>query len=268
MDSYLFYFQNYGYPGGPSSGDFQKYGLLQYNLPPVSWDDFAEIENESEIYEYVNPIEIDGLRGFDTQLAGHRNNYDYLFHIDGRVLRIAVSSPTPENKALAEKILNTLEFNPAGFSEASHLQLITEPNLQYQLLIPKDWNFKFNPTAGIRFSELEASSPDAVVEIDDAEGPHSNIYYIDSVLMNLVILEDDSAKFEPNMALIEREYYFYLSGFEGTDYVFVEPRTAEGKLREVRFYYDGKSYLMMFGYADEAYRDEIDQIIRSFQIQE
>ena len=265
---YLFYIQNYGFPGGQSSGDFQMYGSVQYDLPPISWEEFADIQNNSEIYEYVNPIEIGGLRGFDTQYAGQRNNYVYLFHIDGHVLRIAVSSPTPENKALAEEIFNTLEFNQVGFSDASHVQLITEPNLLYQLFIPVDWNYKFNPTAGIRLSELEASSPDAVVEIDDAEGPHSNIYFKDGVFMSLVVLEDDSAKFEPNMAVVERENNFYLFGFEVTEYVFVEPSTAEGKLREVRFYYDGKSYLIRFGYADDAYQDAIDRIIRSFQIQE
>ena len=33
LDSYLFYIQNYGYPGGPPSGTFQMYGHLQYNTP-------------------------------------------------------------------------------------------------------------------------------------------------------------------------------------------------------------------------------------------
>ena len=36
LESYLFYIQNYGNPGGPSSGDFQMYGTLQYNLPTIS----------------------------------------------------------------------------------------------------------------------------------------------------------------------------------------------------------------------------------------
>ena len=83
LEGYLYYIQNYGYPGGQSSGDFQIYGSLQYGLPLISWEEFADIQNNSEIYEYVNPIEIDGLRGFDTQYAGQRINYVYLFHIDG-----------------------------------------------------------------------------------------------------------------------------------------------------------------------------------------
>lgn len=247
LEGYLFYIQNYGYPGGPSSGDFQMYGSLQHDLPHVSWEEFADIQNNSENYEYVSPIAIDGLRGFETQYAGQRPNYVYLFHIDGHVLRIAVSSPTPENKALAEEILNTLEFTSAGFSDVSHVQLITEPNLLYQLFIPEGWSYEFNPTAGIQLSEMEASSPDAVVEVDDAEGPHTNINYKDGVFMSLVVLEDDSAIHEPNMAVIEREYNYYLSGFEVTEYVFAEPSTAKGEIREVRVYHNGNSYLLRFG---------------------
>jgi len=37
---------------------------------------------------------------------------------------------------------------------------------------------------------------------------------------------------------------------------------------EVPFITMGKSYLMRFGYKDGEYRDEIDQIIKSYQIQE
>ena len=268
LESYLFYIQNYGYPGGPSSGDFQMYGLLQFSLPTVSWDDFAEIQNNSAEYDYVNYIEINGLRGFDTQLAGERNNFVYLFYLDNHVLRIAISSPTPENKALAEQILNTLELNPEGLSDASHVKLVSDPDLQYQLLIPEDWNYTFNPAAGIRLSDLEASSPDAEIVVEDEEGPHSKFFYKNGVFMNLVVLEDDSARLAPTMANIERQNIIYFNGIEGTEYVFVEPSTAEGELREVRVYYNGKSYLLRFGYSDGAYRDEIDRIIGSLQLQE
>ena len=268
LESYLFYIQNYGFPEGPSSGDFQMYGSLQFSLHTFSWEEFAEVQNDTEIYAYVNYVEINGLRGFDTQLAGQRNNFVYLFYLDNHVLRIAISSPTPEHKALAQQILNTLEIDPEGLSDASHVKLIIEPNFQYQLLIPEDWDIKFNPTAGIRLSELEASSPDAEIVVEDGEGPHSNIYYKNGVFMNLVVLDDDSAKLEPTMANIERQNIVYLNGIEGTEYVFVEPSTAEGKLREVRVYYDGKSYLLRFGYSDDAYRDAIDRIIGSLQLQE
>jgi len=52
LDSYLFYIQNYGYPGGPSSGDFQMYGHLQYNLPPISWDEFSNNQNLSTAFTW------------------------------------------------------------------------------------------------------------------------------------------------------------------------------------------------------------------------
>ncbi len=41
LDGYLFYIQNYGYREGPHTGDFQMYGLLQYDLFPISWEQFA-----------------------------------------------------------------------------------------------------------------------------------------------------------------------------------------------------------------------------------
>lgn len=109
LDAYLFYIQNYGYPGGPSSGDFQVYGMLQFDLAPVSLEEFAALQDNPSGYKYVLPIDINGLRGFETQLAGERNNFVYLFYLDGHTLRIAVSSPTMENKDLAEKILNTIQ---------------------------------------------------------------------------------------------------------------------------------------------------------------
>lgn len=112
LDAYLFYIQNYGYPGGPSSGDFQVYGSLQFDLPPMSWEEFAVVQDNSGEYEYVKAIEINGLRGFETQLAGERNNFVYLFYLDDHILRIAVSSPTQENKSLAEEILKTIKYSP------------------------------------------------------------------------------------------------------------------------------------------------------------
>lgn len=112
LDAYLFYIQDYGYPGGPSSGDFQIYGSLQFDLPPVSWEEFAALQDNTAEYEYVKAIEINGLRGFETQLAGQRNNFVYLFYLDDHILRIAVSSPTQENKSLAEEILKTIEYSP------------------------------------------------------------------------------------------------------------------------------------------------------------
>ncbi|MCJ7718141.1 MAG: hypothetical protein MUO54_16695 [Anaerolineales bacterium] len=112
LEMYLFYIQNYGSPDGPSSGNFQIYGLLQFSIPTVTWEELAIIQDDTTNYQYVKPIEINGLKGFDTQLAGERNNYVYLFHLKDHVLRIAVSDPTPENKARAEEILNTLALIP------------------------------------------------------------------------------------------------------------------------------------------------------------
>jgi hypothetical protein len=269
LESYLFYIQNYGQPGGSPSGDFQMYGSLQYGpFMTVSWEEFSNNTINSPMNAYANYIEIDGLKGYDTQLSGVRNRFVYLFHIDGHVLSIAVSDPTLENKASADQIINTLKVIPGEFSDASHVQSILEPNLLYQLLIPEDWDYTFKPTAGIRISDFEASSPNAEVVAEDIEGPHSNIYYKNGVFMNLVVLEDDSARYKPNMASISMQYSVYFNGIEGTEYIFTEPSTAEGELREARIFYDGKSYILRFGYADDVYRDAIDRIIGSLQLSE
>lgn len=112
LDAYTFYIQKNADQVSPGSDYFQMYGLLQFDLPPLSWEEFSAIQDNPDVYAYVNPVEINGLRGFETQLAGERNNFVYLFYMDGQILRIAVSSPTMENKTLAEKILNTIQLIP------------------------------------------------------------------------------------------------------------------------------------------------------------
>ena len=267
LGGYLFYIQNYGHPGGQSSGDFQMYGHLQYgSYMTLSWDAFSENTVNSPMNASANFIEIDGLRGYDTQLSGVRNRFVYLFHLDQHVLSIAVSAPTPENKALADQIISTLKVLPGGLSDASDVKLVSDPNLLYQILIPDDWETSFQPTIGLQLSSLEATSPDLEVLIEDVGGPHSNIYYKNGVHMHIQVLGDDTESYEPYPGLVKSQYDVYFNGIVGTEYVFVEPSTTEGELRSVRVAYDGKSYLLRFGYADDAYRDDIDRIIASLQI--
>ena len=108
IDSYLFYIQDYGYPEGPASGDFQIYGFYQFELPKISWEELAEIQADTTNYEYVNYVEVGGLRGFDTQYSGQRNRFVYFFHYQDGVLILAISSPTEFNKNRADAIINTL----------------------------------------------------------------------------------------------------------------------------------------------------------------
>ncbi len=166
LESYLFYIQNYGYPGGPSSGDFQMYGHLQYDLPPISWDQFSNDQVNSPMNAYADYIEVGGLRGYDTQVAGVRNRFVYHFYLEGHVLSIAVSDPTPENKAFADQIINSLELLPGGLSDASHMKLVSDPNQLYQLLIPDDWEYEFHPPVNIQLSGLAARSADLEVEFE------------------------------------------------------------------------------------------------------
>jgi hypothetical protein len=268
LDAYLFYIQNYGGNEGPGADYFQMYGHLQYGLPPESWEDFSLVQNNTTEYAYINPIEINGARGFEGQFSGTRNRFIYLFYLDGRVLTIAVADPTPENKVLADEIIQTFQLLPLGLSDASGVVPVVDPGGAFTVLLPEDWSYSFNPTAGIRLAELEASSPGAAMRVDDVNGPHSNIYYQSGVFMSLVVLEDDSATLEPPMATIENRQTVYFNGVEGSDYTFVEPSTVEGTLREVRVYHAGRSYLLRFGFADDANQDDLDRIIRSLTLGE
>jgi hypothetical protein len=265
LESYLFYIQNYGYPGGPSSGDFQMYGHLQYGpFMITSWEDFSNNTINSPMNAYANYIEIDGLKGYDTQLSGQRNRFVYLFHLDGHVLSIAVSEPTPENKALADQIIQSLELIPGGFTDASHVNLVSDPNQLFQIFIPEDWDYTFQPTIGTQLSSFEATSPDLEVIIEDVEGPHSNIYYKKGISLHLQVLQDDiELQMQwPN----QREYRVYFNGIEGTVYIYREPSTTEGEIRTASVSYEGKIYLLRFGYAEDADLATIDRIISSFNI--
>jgi hypothetical protein len=266
LDSYLFYIQNYGQPGGPPSGNFQMYGHLQYNLPNISWEEFAQIQTDSPMNDYANEIEINGVRGFDTQVAGQRNRFVYHFYLNGQILSIAVADPSEENKVIADQIISTLRFDPAQFTNQSGVVRILEPNFYYQMLLPADWNYSFSPPIGIRLSDLQANSADNVVEIEDSDGPHSNIYHKSGISLSFVILDDNSAQSDPPAAVISNQYEFMFSGIVMTDYRFVEPSTAEGELREIRFFHEGRSYLLRFSSAPGTDQELIDWMIRNLEI--
>jgi hypothetical protein len=266
LDGYLFYIQNYGYPEGPSSGNFQMYGHLQFNLLKISWDDFSNNQINSPMNTYADYIEIGSLRGYDTQVAGQRNRYVYHFYLDGYVLSIYVSDPTPENKVLSDQIIQSLQFLPEGITQESHMQLVNDPNQLFQILIPDDWEYSYQPAVGTRLSGLDASSPDQYAYSEDVEGPHANVYYKSGVFMQLQVLSDDSAPRSPFPNLTRKEYDVYFNGIPGREYIFTQPSTVEGEEREAQVYYEGRSYLLRFAYADDTYRYLIDRIIASFNI--
>ncbi len=267
LESYLFYIQNYGDPAGPSSGNFQIYGILQYNLPPITWDVFAQNTLTSEMNAYATEIEINGLRGFDTQLSGVRNRFVYQFLLDGQVLSLAVAEPTAENKALADQIISTLIYDPAMFTSASKVQKVVEPNGLYELYIPDDWSYSFGQAAGVRISDFQAQSADAELVIEDTDGPHSNFHYRSGIFINLVILEGEEVMMEPVMAEVIRTSEIMLAGIPMSDYVFREPSTVEGEIRELRFSHNGDSYQLRFSYATDADRLLIDWILLNLQLQ-
>ena len=81
LEAYTFYIQNYGPEGGPGEDYFQMYGLLQYSIPPVAWEEYASDVLNSDIYSYAEEIEVNGLKGLDTQLGGERNRFVYLLAV-------------------------------------------------------------------------------------------------------------------------------------------------------------------------------------------
>ena len=263
LENYVFHIQNYGCPGDSHSGNFQMYGLLQYIGLPISWEEYSKIQINSPINEYANYIEINGLRGYDTQLTGQRNRFVYHFYMEGYDLIIAVGEPTLENKELADQIIQSLEFLPGEFSDQSHVKLVTDSNQLYQFLIPEDWEYSQQPTIGLQLSSLEANSPELEVLVEDG-GPHDNIYYKKGISLYVQVIEDDTVyQFRwPDL----QQYGVYFDGIPGTVYIFTEPSTAEGEIREVHVYHEGKMYNLRFAYADEADRYTIDHIIASFNI--
>lgn len=266
LQSYLFYIQNYGPQEGPGEDYLQIYGHLQYDLDPISWEEYANGILTSDMYAYAEEIEVNGLPGIDSQFTGARNRYVYHFVLDGSVLTLAVSDPTEENKALADQIINTLQFTPGTVTDASGVGLLVEPNGYYQMYIPQNWDFSYGEAAGIRLSDLQATSPYQETVITETDGPHDNISFVNGVLMSVVVLEDDSALNEPVMAQVIRSNPLMISGIEGMDYVFQEPSTVEGEIRELRYYHNDLSYLIRFSYAADADLEQIDWLIRNFQI--
>jgi hypothetical protein len=68
------------------------------------------------------------------------------------------------------------------------------------------------------------------------------------------------------MAQVLRSNPIMISGIQGMDYVFQEPGTVEGEIRELRYYHNNMSYLIRFSYAGNADQTLIDWLIRNFQI--
>jgi hypothetical protein len=56
------------------------------------------------------------------------------------------------------------------------------------------------------------------------------------------------------------------NGIQGTEYIFTQPSTVQGEERQLQMYYEGKSYMLGFSYANDTYLDVIDRIITSFNI--
>jgi len=263
LENYVFHIQNYGCPGDSHSGNFQMYGLLQYTSFPGSWEKFSNIHLESPNNAYVNYIEINGLRGYDTQLTGQRNRFVYHFYMEGYDLIIAVGEPTLENKELADQIIKSLEFLPGEFSDESNVKLVTDPNQLYQFLIPEDWEYSLQPNGIFQLSNLEANSPDLEVLVEDGAG-HDDIYYKKGISLHVQVIEDDTV-YEIRWPDLQ-QYDVYFDGIPGTVSIFTEPSTAEGEIRSVHIYHEGKAYILRFAYANDADRETIDRIIASFNL--
>jgi hypothetical protein len=263
LESYRFYIQNYGCPGGTTSGNFQMYGLLQYTSLPRSWEEFSNIHVESPNNAYANYIEVGGLRGYDTQMTGQRNRFVYHFYLEGFDLSIYVAEPTSEVKELADQIIQSLELLPDRFTDQSYVKLVSDSNDLYQFLIPDDWEYSQQPTLGQQLSSLEANSPDLEVLLEDG-GPHENTYLKKGIWLHVQVIEGDIDYqiIWPDL----QQYEVYFNGIPGTVDIFTEPSTAEGEIRQVHIYHEGKTYLLRFYYADDADRDTIDHIIASFNI--
>lgn len=266
LQSYIFYIQNYGPNEGAGEDYFQIYGHLQFNPSSTVWEDYQSDILNSEMYEYALEIEVNGLPGLDSQVGGQRNRFVYHFGLDGQILSLAVSHPTEENKALADQIISTLEFQPGSVTNASGVKQVEDPNGYYQIYLPADWEVEFSAPTGPRLAGLVASSADAEVIFEESNGPHSNVYYKQGLSLYISVLDNDSAHSGPIQAQITSQVPIMVNGIAGDDYIFTEPSTMEGEIREVRYYHDGLSYLVRINYAENVDKAKISWMIRNFQI--
>ncbi len=192
-----------------------------------------------------------------------RNRFVYHFYLEGYDLLIAVAEPNLENKELADQIIQSLEYFPGEFSNESHVKLVTDSNQLYQILIPEDWEYSLQPNGIFQLSNLEANSPDLEVLVEDGAG-HDDIYYKKGISLHVQVIEDN-IEYDIRWPDLQ-QYDVYFDGIPGTVSIFTEPSTAEGEIRTVHIYHEGKTYLLRFGYADDADLDTIDHIISSFNL--
>lgn len=109
LDSYTFYIQKEAYDTSKPEEYFQMYGLMQFDIPTTTIEDLYKMKEDKVTYLYTKELDINGVKGLEAQFNGQRNRYVYYLLLNDRVLTIAVSEATEENKKLAESILNTLE---------------------------------------------------------------------------------------------------------------------------------------------------------------
>lgn len=108
LRSYIFYIQNK--PGGGSNlVNFQIYGLIQLDIPTISQENFLKIQDGTENFSYINKTSINGITALEGQYSGVRNRYFYMLYLDNRILNIAISEPTEENKKKADDIIRTIK---------------------------------------------------------------------------------------------------------------------------------------------------------------
>ncbi|KKS03106.1 MAG: hypothetical protein UU55_C0005G0014 [candidate division WWE3 bacterium GW2011_GWC2_41_23] len=257
LESYNFYIQNYGYEGGPSTGDFQIYGLYQPDLPEIILDDIAEMKIDTENYMNVKEFSAGPLQGYEAQQKGERPNYIYSLLLNGRILRIAVSQGTAENKIAAEKILKTLKvLQTVQVGEGAE---VPEMGGVFNFTYPNGWKLSKEINGVVVTSpDYQISEGFPVLE----EGAELAVYTkkttvatINEDLSNNPITSKIPNKVDTIVA--EQNAIRYEYGYEGVNAVMTE------------FIKDGTKYSLRYRFVGEnsksAYMGAYEEMLRTFE---
>ena len=260
LESYTFYIQNYGYEGGPTTGDFQMYGLYQPDLPEITLEDIAEIKDDTENYVNVREFSAGPLQGYEAQQKGERPSYIYSLLHDGRILKIAVSQGTEANKRVAEKILKTLDVLQKVRVGDDVETTIPEMGSAYDFSYPKGWKVSgvVNGTS-VTSPDYKISEGKAVLEA----GIELAVYTkkSDSPTINEELASNPITSQIPNKTdaiVAEQNAIRYEYSYEGVNAVMTE------------FIKDGVRYSLRYRFTDEnsknVYMGVYEEMLRTFKL--
>lgn len=139
----------------------------------------------------------------------------------------------------------------------------------FSVNLPADWAVLFESQQGVRLSGITAESPNFLMESDtEAQGPFTPIYYRHGAYLQITVEEGENPGLAPAGEIISQEDRV-IDGKEAQFFIFREPSTQEGELRQLLVVHDGNTYSLRFGYNPVTFTegsDVFEGIIGSFHL--